>query len=69
MISLHMLRDEGKVNMGRGEIRRGGGGGGCWMDKEEGEQPKEIAGLVGEPLEGLARTVGGVKKVMKKREG
>ena len=44
----------------------GGGGGG----KEEGEQLKEIVGLVGEPFEVLARTVGdGVRKMMKKREG
>ena len=42
------------------------GGGG----KEEGEQLKEIVGLVGEPSEVLARTVGdGVRKMMKKREG
>ena len=47
-----------------GKVRGGGG-------KEEGEQLKEIVGLVGEPSEVLARTVGdgGVKKMMKKREG
>ena len=45
------------------------GGGGGW-GKEEGEQLKEIVGLVGEPSEVLARTVGdGVRKMMKKREG
>ena len=37
--------------------------------KEEGEQLKEIVGLVGEPSEVVARTVGdGVRKMMKKRE-
>ena len=40
-----------------------------WGGKEEGEQLKEIVGLVGEPSEVLARTVGdGVRKMMKKRE-
>ena len=38
--------------------------------KEEGEQLKEIVGLVGEPSEVLARTEGdGVRMMMKKREG
>ena len=41
-----------------------------WGGKEEGEQLKEIVGLVGETSEVLARTVGdGVRKMMKKREG
>ena len=41
-----------------------------WMGKEKGEQLKEIVGLVGEPSEVLARTLGdGVMKMMKKREG
>ena len=41
-----------------------------WGGKEEGEQLKEIVGLVGESSEVLARTVGdGVRKMMKKREG
>ena len=31
---------------------------GVWMGKEEGEQLKEIVGLVGEPSEELAKTVG-----------
>ena len=31
---------------------------GVWMGKEEGEQLKEIVGLVEEPSEALARTVG-----------
>ena len=56
----------GKVRRIWGEERWevwGGGG------KEEGEQLKEIVGLVGEPSEVLARTVGdGVRKMMKKRE-
>ena len=43
---------------------------GMWVDTlGEGEQLKEIIGLVGEPSEGLARTMGeGVKRMMKKRE-
>ena len=49
--------------MGRREMGSLGG-------KEEGEQLKEIVGLVGETSEVLARTVGdGVRKMMKKREG
>ena len=41
-----------------------------WMDKEVGEQLKEIVGWVGKPSEILARTVGdGLKKMMKKSEG
>ena len=40
------------------------------MGREEWEQLKEIVGLVGDPSEVLARTVGeGVKKMMKEREG
>ena len=40
------------------------------MGKEKGEQLNELVGLVGEPSELRARTVGeGVKKMMKKREG
>ena len=56
--------------MGRREMRSLGGGGGGGGGKEEGEQLKEIVGLVGEPSEVLTRTVGdGVRKMMKKREG
>ena len=55
----------GKVRRIWGEERWG-----VWGAKEEGEQLKEIVGLVGEPSEVLARTVGdGVRKMMKKREG
>ena len=53
----------GKVRRIWGEERWG-----VWGDKEEGEQLKEIVGLVGEPSEVLARTVGDrVRKMMKKR--
>ena len=55
----------GKVKRIWGEERRG-----VWMGREEGEQLKEKVGLVGDPLEVLARTVGeGVRKMMKEREG
>ena len=58
--------EEGKENMKGREM----GGGGVWMGKEEGEQLKEIVGLVGESSEILARTVGeGVKKMMTKNKG
>ena len=43
---------------------------GVWMGREDGEQLKEIVGLVGDPSEVLARLVGeGVRKMMKEREG
>ena len=60
----------GKVRRIWGEERWGVWGGGGGGGKEEGEQLKEIVGLVGEPSEVLARTVGdGVRKMMKKRDG
>ena len=53
----------GKVRRIWGEERWG-----VWGGKEEGEQLKEIVGLVGEPSEVLARTVGdGVRKMMKRK--
>ena len=46
----------------------GGGGGGC--GQRGGEQLEKLAGLVGQPSEVPARTVGdGLNKMMKKREG
>ena len=62
------IRKEQDVGEGKGNM---GGNRECgvWVGEEEGEQLKEIVGLVGEPSKGLARTVvEGLKRMRKKRE-
>ena len=70
MLKCQSIQSREKQNVGEGKANMGGRKmGSLGGAKKKGEQLKEIVGLVGEPSEVLARTVGdGVRKMMKKRE-